>query len=108
MVAGAALAAFGGFFAGGGGSTATGLAKGMRCALSAFCEAKVSAGWVGLICQFDSCMSWRSFSGSAAYIARMRRGSLSSVPTHIWMNTSLVAQATASVGTPPTAPDGPM
>ena len=40
-------------------------------------------------------------------MARIRRGSLSSVPIQICRKTSLLAQATMSVLVPPTTPEGP-
>src|SRR5215471_12031313 len=60
-----------------------GAANSMRPAVRAFAETNVSGDTTGSIFQSEKTTSCRSASGSARYIARMRRGSLSSAPIQI-------------------------
>src|SRR5207247_10545117 len=103
--AGFGLPAVNGFTPLGGGA---GAANAMRPAACAFAETNVSGETAASSCQFESSSSWRSASGSARYVARIRRGSLSSAPIQICRNTSLLAHATMSVFVPPITDDGPM
>jgi lipid-binding SYLF domain-containing protein len=84
-----------------------GAANAIRPAACAFADANVSVGSTGSSRQFEKSISWRSASGSAAKIARIRRGSLSSAPSPICTNTSSFAHTTMSVFVPPITAEGP-